>query len=724
MMRLEWPGRWPGRCVRAHGRAWGWLALAGLFAQASHAASVPWTPSASARSAIAVLVDDAGLPLTVTQWPLPREAVQRALDTLPADLPLSLDAARALVRAELRDQQAGRVTLTLRERHDALSGFGDDATPASSLELRSGELDGPHLAFQVGGRLDGVSDSGSHHATARLDDSAAVADAYGWQAQAWAHRSWWGPGWQSALPLSNNAPALAGIGFQRGEVLPSESPWLSWLGPWNVDFFVARTVGQAPDLPGSDSLVSGTRLTFKPFSHLELGLTRMVQFGGQGHSETFKAFLRAVQGSHTNVNDPADFYQDSGNGLAGYDVRLRCPDALRCAFYGQFMGEDDRKNLPYRFLSLLGTELWSGSGTDRVYLEAAEIGCRISWKGPPLAGCAYRNWFYPGGYTASNRWLGASVGSDARLVTLGWINSEWESAVRLDFGRVGSRIGAFEPMNAEGSSSGRLWALSARRSWHLGDVRVTPEIDWSRISSASGVHVDSRVGVELSTPLDSFGLPSPGRLAARLSAAGQASTTERLLTAAALIGGAAVFDRAADSYARQHHNEPSSKVLRDGGSALPYVEFGLAGAFWLARSGTDDGDIALASVKSGVASVALAELARLGIDRSRPTDGRGASDFGHTPRSKSSFPSAHTALAWGVITPIAQRYDAPWLYGVAAMTNVGRVAGRNHWLSDTVAGAVLGYAVGDWFGQRPKPDGTGTTVTLVPNGALVSTNFR
>ena len=711
------------RGVRA--QAWRLVVLWALSPLAM-AASVPWTPSLSARHAIELLVDDGGLPLTVTQWPLPREAVERALEALPADLPLALDAARARVRAELREQQSGRITLTLRERHDALSGFGDDATPGSSLTLRSDELDGPHLAFQVGGRLDAVSDSGARNATARLDDSAVVAEAFGVQAQAWAHRSWWGPGWQTALPLSNNAPALAGIGFQRAQALPSESPWLSWIGPWNLDFFVARTEGQAPQLSGSNALISGLRVTARPFSHLELGLTRMVQFGGQGRSETFKSFLRAVEGSHTNVNNPNDFYQDSGNGLAGYDIRLRCPDAVRCAVYGQFMGEDDRKNLPYRFLSLLGTELWSADGADRVYLEAAEIGCRVTWSGLPISGCAYRNWFYPGGFTASNRWLGASVGSDARLLTVGWIDSDWDSAVRLDFGRLGSRIGAFEPLPAEGVSGGRLWALSLRRSWHLGAARLTPEFDWNRVSTVDGVRVESRAGLEWSMPLDGLGLPSAREIGNRLSFADKSSTTDRLLTAAALIGGAALFDRAADSYARVHHNEPSLKVLRDGGSALPFAEFGLAGAAWLVRRGSADGDVALASVEAGLTSVALAETIKLGVDRSRPTDARGAADFGHTKRSDSSFPSFHTALAWGVLTPIAQRYDAPWLYGVAAMTNVARVAGRDHWLSDTVAGSVLGYVVGDWFGGRVDTTGNApaTTLALVPHGAVLSMSFR
>ena len=128
----------------------------------------------------------------------------------------------------------------------------------SSLQLRSGEYDGPHLAMQVGGRLDPVADSGDRRPTARLDDSAVVVDAFGIQAQAWAHRSWWGPGWQSALPLSNNSPPLDGIGFQRAAVVPSDSPWLSWLGPWTTDFFVARTEGE-PAGPGSDPLVTSSK---------------------------------------------------------------------------------------------------------------------------------------------------------------------------------------------------------------------------------------------------------------------------------------------------------------------------------------------------------------------------------------------------------------------------------------------------------------------------------
>ena len=696
------------------------LGVLGSVSPMATAASVPWTPSLAARHAIEVLVDDGGLALTVSQWPLPREAVQRALDALPAELTPALDSARAVVRAELRAQKAGRIGLTLRDRKDALPGYGDDATPGSSLQLRSGEYDYGPLAMQAGGRLDAVADSGRSQATVRLDDSAVVAEAFGIQAQAWAHRSWWGPGWQSALPLSNNPPALDGIGLQRGEALPSTSRWLSWLGPWNTDFFVARTEGEAPG-PGTNALLSGWRVTARPWSLLEVGLTRMVQFGGTGHPETLGSFARAVVGAHANAQSVAAQSRDSGNGLAGVDLRLRCLFGIRCAGYAQVMGEDDRKHLPFKYLETVGAEAWSPDGAMRFWAEASEVGCRETWKKSTKPGCAYNNYAYPDGFTASNRWLGASVGADGKLLTLGWIDTDWDSAVRISYGHVGSHVGTFG-VPFEPAVPGRpMWALSARRSWHVGPTTLTPEFDWTRVEWTGGFQVSSRFGLEMSTPLDDFGLASPDRVARALDASAS-PTAARLWTAAALIGAAAVFDRAANSYAYEHHNEPSLKVMRQAAATLPYAEFALAGTAWLTRRGSADGDVALASVESGVSSVVLAEGLKLVVDRSRPFETRGAADFGHEKRSDSSFPSVHTALAWGVITPFAQRYDAPWLYGVAALVNVGRVADHQHWLSDTVAGSVLGYVVGDWFTQRAST-APSTSVMLIPHGVVLATAF-
>ena len=59
----------------------------------------------------------------------------------------------------------------------------------------------------------------------------------------------------------------------------------------------------------------------------------------------------------------------------------------------------------------------------------------------------------------------------------------------------------------------------------------------------------------------------------------------------------------------------------------------------------------------------------------------------------------------------------PWLYGVALLANAGRVAGRDHWVSDTVGGAFLGYAIGRsmWESHRRVGQG-GPSWAVLPDG--------
>jgi membrane-associated phospholipid phosphatase len=139
------------------------------------------------------------------------------------------------------------------------------------------------------------------------------------------------------------------------------------------------------------------------------------------------------------------------------------------------------------------------------------------------------------------------------------------------------------------------------------------------------------------------------------------------------------------------------------------------------------GDLGFAAASAGVSAALAAQVLKVATDRARPTDGLGARNFGDTPRAKSSFPSIHASLAWAVLTPYAKQYDAPWLYGVAALTNASRVMGRDHWLSDTVAGAMLGYWIGDWFYQRntaTAADTTGVRVRLTPNSVVLDLPLR
>ncbi len=89
-----------------------------------------------------------------------------------------------------------------------------------------------------------------------------------------------------------------------------------------------------------------------------------------------------------------------------------------------------------------------------------------------------------------------------------------------------------------------------------------------------------------------------------------------------------------------------------------------------------------------------------------------------------SFPSGHTIVAWAVATPFAKEYDAPWLYGVAAVTNLARVASRKHWLSDTVAGSLLGYGIGSVFWESARNPRSGEArVSVGPSGVRVGWEY-
>jgi hypothetical protein len=483
-------------------------ACAGLFAllalssaRAQTSASLPYTPSAALRHHIQRLIDEAGLPLLSMQWPLPALAVRDALDTLPAELPDALAASRDAVRADLVRSTRADVALQLRTRSDTLVGFGDNYTPGSSASAHSPELStGGAWVARAGARVEeepSSDDPWSHDSTiGRLDDSALVAQTLGVNLQAFSHGYWWGPGWQSSLVLGNNAPQWLGVGLQRASVGPSTSPWLSWLGPWSFETFVARAqdplvVAQQPQ----GFLMSGMRLGFKPHPLVEIGLTRTLQTAGRGRPHGLHNFVRALLGIGVNADTPEQQASDPGNEMAGYDLRVRCGGALRCAGYMQLIGEDQGGIMPSKFLSLFGTEAWSADGSQRWFAEYALTYCSLPWQ-HEQPNCAYRNGQYPQGYTNGTRWSGASQGPDSRLLTLGWLSTEGERQIRLHLGRVGTSLGAFSPTAAD-PPRGRLIGFSAQTSLAWQGLTWSPALSWAHLSEGSDTGIHRRNSVQL-----------------------------------------------------------------------------------------------------------------------------------------------------------------------------------------------------------------------------------
>jgi membrane-associated phospholipid phosphatase len=97
-------------------------------------------------------------------------------------------------------------------------------------------------------------------------------------------------------------------------------------------------------------------------------------------------------------------------------------------------------------------------------------------------------------------------------------------------------------------------------------------------------------------------------------------------------------------------------------------------------------------------------LTKYVVGRARPLNDLGAGQFDgfQASAAQSSFASNHVAIAFALATPFALAYDQPWLYGLAATTAVGRLQSREHWLSDTVVGGLMGYAIGTLSYEQQK----------------------
>lgn len=194
--------------------------------------------------------------------------------------------------------------------------------------------------------------------------------------------------------------------------------------------------------------------------------------------------------------------------------------------------------------------------------------------------------------------------------------------------------------------------------------------------------------------------------------------------AAGAVLGSALLDKPVDKFMVKHQDSRAVRHWGEFGKNMPVALAAAAGA--AAFLGDDRmQNIGIISLQSIAGAVGVTSVGKYAINRARPEMNLGAGDRsgeGYS-RGNSSFPSGHSAVAFAAVTPFAQEFDAPWLYGVAAFTSLGRTANRKHWVSDTVAGGVVGYAIGSmlWKAQR---DNTPSRLSIVPGPKEISVAWQ
>jgi membrane-associated phospholipid phosphatase len=120
-----------------------------------------------------------------------------------------------------------------------------------------------------------------------------------------------------------------------------------------------------------------------------------------------------------------------------------------------------------------------------------------------------------------------------------------------------------------------------------------------------------------------------------------------------------------------------------------------------------------------VASGVTAAL-KLAVGRRRPS-GDGDAGIFRPFSGWSSFPSGHTALSFALATALAAERRDGWsdaaLYGAAGATAFARLNDDRHWLTDVLAGALVGHLTARLLLHRHS------RVSLGPTGPAVSIAF-
>ena len=175
---------------------------------------------------------------------------------------------------------------------------------------------------------------------------------------------------------------------------------------------------------------------------------------------------------------------------------------------------------------------------------------------------------------------------------------------------------------------------------------------------------------------------------------------------AGAIGVSAALDGEARDVARRNGGARGARWSETigpfGGRYSDRVMAGFLAAGLIAKNDRAKAVAFDAFVSSLIASKVVTPALKQIAGRDRPSEVDGAFEFG----GGSSFPSNHATQAFAVASVIAAHHDSRWVdgaaYGVATLVGASRIYDDAHWVSDVVAGAVIGVTTGRFVVRTNK----------------------
>jgi hypothetical protein len=274
-----------------------------------------------------------------------------------------------------------------------------------------------------------------------LLDSYVAMNVSDWQLSYGKQSLWWGPDEGGGMMLSDNADPLRM--FRINRVTPYRLPGiLGFLGLMRAEFFIgqyagyefmftpAGLVGDYGESLHPQPVVHGERITFKPSSHFEFGLSRTTDYGGPGYPLTWHTFLRSVFSTAQTVPGAAN---KPGSRRSGFDFNYRINNGI--TFYADGFTEHDT------FSPIVGPDVaaWLGG----IYFPRLPKLPRMDFRAegvytdPPIGGNVGSGFFYYdptwiSGFTNHGQLMGNWVGREGQGVQA-WTSYWFTPRSKLQF---------------------------------------------------------------------------------------------------------------------------------------------------------------------------------------------------------------------------------------------------------------------------------------------------
>lgn len=349
--------------------------------------------------------------ISTSTWPMSGDEIQRALSQARISQPAQQKVVDSVLASLKADNHMAKVSLyaaTDAKQFPQAYAESNKAQYVGALELNAGGANWD-AKLRINAEKDPLIDSGND---VNVEGSYLAGKLWNQWLIAGQMPTYWGPGHDGSLIRGDASRPVYGLTMQRADQSAFESKWLSWIGPWQYQAFA----GQLDDYDAiPDAKLIGLRVTAQPLPYLELGASRVIQWGGDGRPESLSSLWDAITGSKDNggTGEP-----DPSNQIAGFEARLNLNQWLNTplSLYGQYVGEDEAGLLPSKKMYVAGMDYSSNykNMPFQLYTEWADTRTNGDVKGISYDHSIYKDGYYQHGFP-----LGHAMGGDGEMYSVG-----------------------------------------------------------------------------------------------------------------------------------------------------------------------------------------------------------------------------------------------------------------------------------------------------------------